>query len=122
MIQNPMIYFMGPWFWTEQLGWRTMWPISRQATRLLSVASRVGTQSRVEKDPAGCHIRLPKASFSLSYHIPKLFLQATSRFIRTQHSTAFLQSFFLQKDDTEKRNHVGISYFATSLHWRKRAE
>ena len=38
---------MGPWFWTEQLGWRTMWPISRQATRLLSVASRVGTQSRV---------------------------------------------------------------------------
>ena len=78
-----------PWYilWDPGFG-RTSWGggqcgpyLAQPPVRLLSAVSRVGTQSGVE----GCHIRHPKAP---SYHIPKLFLLASSRFIWIQHSTS----------------------------------
>ena len=82
-LKSHMIYFVGPWFWTDQLGGGGQCGpyLAKPPVRLLSAVSRVGTQSGVE----GCHIRHPKAP---SYHIPKLFLLASSRFIWIQHSTS----------------------------------
>ena len=81
------ISFVGPWFWREQLGWRTMWPISCSPTRLPALSSESsrnvsGEQSRSLPLPH----KAPQGLLPFLPHSPAFL----ASIIRIYPDTAFL--------------------------------